>query len=254
MTNKKNTTAMGAALTAAAVAVGKAAGVPVTPTDAPDTPEVEAPEPGHGNAGDIPGPERAIYRVEHDPAPVPAEDNPSIIQQKAAIKQAMGLLSYAATFLVNIPDPDGDREVDFVSDEKNGEVETVRCRAANRYGRTERGLLDQTLRQLSFALEQDKKAIADEQRNLRGMFNTLTRSDDPERIRDAMAKKADWIDVLADRCAHTQALLDAGNEAYIDLRGEAYVAYEKRAPRTLSIPAAPTDDALLQRVRGLITG
>jgi hypothetical protein len=212
------------------------------------------PETGHKDASDIPGPERSLYRVEHDPRPQPADDNPSIIQQKAAVKQALGLLHYAASFMVNIPDPDGDRDVDFVSDEQNGEVVTVKCRAANRYGRTQRGLLDQTLRQLSYALEQDNKAIKDEQRNLRGMFNTLTRSDDPERIRDAMGKKADWIDVLADRAGHTQALLDAANEAYIDLMGQAYTPYEKRAPRTLAVPAAPADDSLLQRVRSLITG
>src|SRR6186713_3078743 len=94
----------------------------------------------------------AKYRVQHDPQPEIAVDNPEPGECVASIQAALKLIAHATTLDVNIPDPDGDREVEYASDEQDGEVTLVRCRVANRFGRMQSGLLDAILRQLDFSL------------------------------------------------------------------------------------------------------
>lgn len=179
--------------------------------------------------------------------------NPTVEQAKASIVDAMEAIIAATTLMVNIPDPEGEHDIEFASDEQNGEVEVVKCRQANRYSRMQRGLLDQLLRQLTYAVEAERKEFESGKRQLQSMFNTLTRADDPARIRDAMEKKAGYLDLVKERWAHAQNLLDAANVAYIDLTGTAYVPYEQRvARRNVAVPAAPQSDPVLARCADLI--
>lgn len=185
--------------------------------------------------------------------PKPDDNNPTIVQQKAAIVDALEALITASTFMVNIPDPNGDRDVEFASEDQNGEVEVVRCRSANRFGRLQRGLLDQLVRQLNYALDTEMKDFTSGQAQIRSMLNAMTRSDDPARIRDSIANKSSYLNLVKERIAHIQALLDAANTAYIDLTGTAYVSYEERAKtrRVLPVPTAPSSDPVLAAAAAL---
>lgn len=205
------------------------------------------------NAAQIEG--AALYRVQHDPQPQVAEDNPEPQQCAEAIGKALSIIAYATTLNVNIPDPDGDREVEYASEDQDGEVVTVRCRVANRFDRMQRGLLDAILRQLDFSIQRATQELNDIKRDIRSALGNMQRSQDPAKLRGFIDGKTRWSDVIADQIAHAQLLRDAAHDAYVDLTGRPYVPYEQRRPTTVALPmpkAGEQVDPVLARAQALL--
>lgn len=186
--------------------------------------------------------ENGQYAVQHDFAAQPAAENPTIDEAMESIKQAFGLIANATTLIINVPTPDGDIDVDFVSDEQNGEVETVKCRQVNRFRRLQVGLLGQVLRQLDFAIEAEMRELKQAQDQVASAMRNMQRSQDPTKLRDFIESKLKWADVISDRAAWAQRLRDAADAAYLDLVGTVYVPAEKRT-RTIEVPSAPSQPA-----------
>lgn len=186
--------------------------------------------------------ENGKYAVQHDFAAQPAPNNVTIDEAMEDIKQAFGLIANATTLLINVPAPDGDVEVEFVSDEQTGEVEKVMCRQVNRFRRLQVGLLGQVLRQLDFAIDAEMRELKQAQDQVASAMRNMQRSQDPGKIRDFIESKLKWADVISDRAAWAQRLRDAADDAYLDLVGQPYVPAEKR-DRTISVPSAPSQPA-----------
>lgn len=199
--------------------------------------------------------EAGNYRVEHDSAiqPALAEGNPSIDEAMADIQKAFGLIANATTLILNVPSPDGDVEVEFVTDEQNGEVEKVMCRQVNRYRRLQVGLLGQLMRQLDFAVDAELRELKGAQDQVASAMRNLNRSQDPTKLRDFIESKLKWADVISDRAAWAQRLRDAADTAYLDLVGTVYVPTEKRT-RTVEVPSAPgaPTDPLLAKAAAFV--
>ena len=196
----------------------------------------------------------ALYATEHDVAAQPATENPTIDEAMESIKQAFGLIANATTLAINVPSPDGDTVVEFVSDEQNGEVVQVACKVVNRLRRLQIGLLGQIMRQLDFAVEQEMKELKGAQDQIASAMRNLQRSQDPAKLRDFIESKLKWADVISDRAAWAGRLRDAGHDAYLDLVGQTYVPVEKRT-RTVEVPASPTGaspDPLLARAAAFV--
>lgn len=204
--------------------------------------------------------ENAGAFVTAQPANLPAflsDVNPTTEQSQKALVDALDYLIVATTCNVNIPDVAGDTDIEVVSDEQNGEVETIKCRVANRYGRMQRGLLDAVLRQLDFSIAAATKEIDDIKRDVGNAMRSMQRSQDPTKLRDFVDSKLSWADVIADQVGHAQALRDAAADAYFDLMGRPYVPYEKRERRTIDIPApaaGQASDPLLNKAAAFLKG
>lgn len=183
--------------------------------------------------------------------------NPSTDQAKQHIRNALDELAMATTLNVNIPSPDGDTDVDFVSDEQNGEVTVVKCRVANRLGKMQRGLLDNVIRQLDFSITSAMNELRDVKRQVGSAVANVQRSEDPTKLRDFIEAKCRWADVISDQVAFGQMLRDTAADAYFDLTGRPYVAFEKREKRQVTI-AAPsagaTADPVMAAAAALLNG
>jgi hypothetical protein len=195
-----------------------------------------------------------------NPADVPilpfiADNNPTVAQCKDAVNTAFDLLMSATTLNVNIPAADGDTEVDVISDDQNGEVEKVRVKVANRYGRMQRGLADSLLRQLDFSIKSALDEIAGIKKDVRSAVENMQRSEDPSRARDFIESKTRWADVIRDQVGHAQMLRDTLADTYFAHFGRPYVPYEKREKRQVQI-AAPgagqTLDPVLAAAKALL--
>lgn len=167
------------------------------------------------------------------------------------IEEAMELIASAFYLPVNIPHPDGDREVEFVSDEQTGEVELVRCKVVNRYGKQQRGMLNQVLRQLDYSVESGLKEmseiadkVANAQRNRQGKQDTSA-------LDGFIEKQLAWSDVIADQVSHAQSLRARAFDTYLALTGQIYTPYEKKEPRKVEVaaPAAAAVDPRLARLK-----
>jgi len=197
----------------------------------------------------------AIYRVQHDPQPQLADSNPEPQQCVEAIKQALHLLAYSTTLDVNIPAADGDREIEYASEEQDGEVITVRCRVANRFGRMQSGLLDAVLRQLDFSLSRANDELNGLKRDIRSAMTNMQRSQDPTKLMSFIDGKTRWADVIVDQISHAQMLRDAAHDIYVDLTGRPYIPYEQRRPAPVAIPvpaAGQVLDPVLAKAKALL--
>lgn len=194
-----------------------------------------------------------IYATQHDRQAQPAEQNPTIEEAMESVKQAFGLIANATTLTINVPAPDGDVEVEFPSDDQNGEVEIVLCKQVNRFRRLQIGLLGQLMRQFDFAIDAELKELKSAQDQVASAMRNLQRSQDPARLRDFIESKLKWADVISDRAAWAQRLRDAADDAYLDLVGSPYVPQEKRT-RTVEVPQTPGTpaDPLLARAASFV--
>lgn len=180
------------------------------------------------------------YKVTHSPAPVVRDTNLTLTEQKEAIRAGMDTIASALRLDVLVPDADGTVEVEFASEDQNGEVEIVRCRETNRHSGLQRGVLGQIVRQFDWSVGRAQGDIAAIKREISSMLNRMDRSEDPAKIRDAIEAKLRWADVLADRAAFAQAMADAAHDAYFDLIGSAYAPTEAKAQQ----PSRPVRDAV----------
>lgn len=176
--------------------------------------------------------------------PFISDTNPTPKQCADAISSAFALLMSATTLNVNVPTPDGDTEVEVASDDQNGEVVTVRCRVANRYGRMQRGVADSLLRQLDFSIKSALDEIEGIKREVRSAINGMQRSQDPAKLRDFIDSKTNWADVVADQAGHAQMLRDTLADDYFAHFGRPYIPYEKREKPTVTIAAPAAGEKL----------
>ena len=187
--------------------------------------------------------------------PFIADNNPTPKQCAEAVTAAFGLLMSATTLNVNIPHADGDTDVEVISDDQNGEVSTVRCKVANRYGRMQRGIADSLLRQLDFSIKSAVDEIEGIKREVRSALSNMARSQDPTKLRDFIDSKTTWADVIADQVGHAQMLRDQLADDYFGHFGRPYVPYEKRERKTVTIaaPAAGEQlDPVLAKAKALL--
>lgn len=186
--------------------------------------------------------------------PFIAANNPTAAQCVEAVKTAFDLLMSATTLNVNIPHPDGESEVEVISDDQNGEVQTVRCKVANRFGRMQRGLGDTLIRQLDFSIKSALDEIAGIKKDVRSAVENMQKSEDPSRARDFIESKTRWADVVRDQAGHAQLLRDALADEYFAQFGKPYVPYESRKRRevTIAAPAGQTLDPVLAAAKALL--
>lgn len=155
------------------------------------------------------------------------------------IEQAMELIAAACFLPVRVPAADGPIEVAVASEDQNGEVEVVRCREVNRYGKLQLNLLNNVIRSLDYSISVGVKDVEDTKREIRSALGNLARSQDPSRLLDFIEKKTQWSEVVQDQAAFAQMLRDKAADTYHALTGRPYTPYEKKDARASVTVAAP---------------